>query len=193
MRIGVDIDSVIANPIPAALAKAKQDYNVTLKKSDIIDWNFPIGDSHIGRIINRGMGKDDFVTSMTVIPGAIGALRKLQKAGHEIVLITARNSRTRKATINWLTWKNIPWDEIIFTRTGHKSIHGTAVLVDDYHENVIEFVENTDGFAFLFERPWNLAMHPYLKQFSRIRIIKRMSELPDEIEIYENLYKVTER
>lgn len=85
-------------------------------------------DGTICSLKQEGQSYEDVVP----LPGAVAALRRMKAEGHEVIIYTARNMRTRegntgkvvasvgKLTLDWLEHYGIPYDEIVFGKPyGH--------------------------------------------------------------------------
>ena len=71
-------------------------------------------------------GPDESYEELVPLPGAVERLRELQRAGHYIIIVTARHMRTcqsnlgqvmrrvAKITLDWLERHGIEYDEIYF-------------------------------------------------------------------------------
>jgi 5'(3')-deoxyribonucleotidase len=95
MRIGVDLDDVLGDLIGALIALYAREDGVNLPRDAVTDWNvFP---PHIhGKMIESGYA------SVRPIPGAREFLDALQRAGHEIWIITYRSPKVETSTRDWL-------------------------------------------------------------------------------------------
>ncbi len=98
------------------------------------------------------------------VPGAIEAVKRFQKAGHEVHFVTnawphvADWQRMRNAWIKHHTGI----DAVFVHCAGHKHLYSGAVLVDDkfehiaaWHEEMVVAEHRPDRAAFLFSYPYN--------------------------------------
>jgi 5'(3')-deoxyribonucleotidase len=101
----------------------------------------------------------DFWSGMPTIPGAMGAVYQLERAGHEIVLITSRHKKARPQTEQWvqrnwptpLVGRKLPRLEHVY-----KSQKGTIdcqIYVDDNPE-VLNALTHKPC-VIVFDQPWN--------------------------------------
>lgn len=90
-------------------------------------------------------------------PEGLDAVRRIYGAGHEVVLVTARDlpgkeNQCLQATIKWLRENRIPFDSLYLTREKEKIPFD--VLVDDAPGNV-ERVTAWGKKGIILHRPWN--------------------------------------
>ena len=120
-----------------------------------------------------------------VVQGALKGIQELTKAGHELIVITARPTNAIPDTVAWLNFIQKPEAGVFFTgihilSNGEpKSIIKADVLVDDKPENVWEWME-AGRIAILFDRPWNRT--PLATD-----AIVRARDWPDVVSIIEEL------
>ena len=128
---------------------------------------------------------------MPTLDGAKEFLDSLFYAGHVVSLLTARDNRHEQTTRLWLAANDLKYDNLEFGKIEQKSLHGTDILIDDYHGNVVEFIQNTDGRAILLLQPWNVKHLPELQLYiekSRLFIAKK---LYDVLQVIEDIDQIT--
>lgn len=165
IRIGIDLDGVVYNFLDEFRNYAAP--KLGLMPQDLPDsdnWFFSrdwgMTDEEYADMLHFGVTKDDLFSKGEVYPGAVEALKKLQEANFEIVIITARDldgttdtiKFVRERTELWLLENKVPYDELIIDNC--KFVHDINVLVDDGIHNVSNFVQ-TGRPAYVFDRPWN--------------------------------------
>ncbi len=98
LRIGVDVDGVLADQIRGVLPRIKQRHGVTLTPEQVIHWKLPIGDTDIAQEIVAAMTSDtDYVRSMRPHDGAVPAIRALYRENW-LVVVTARPKDIEKTS-----------------------------------------------------------------------------------------------
>jgi 5'(3')-deoxyribonucleotidase len=158
MRIAIDMDEVIADPIRKFIQLYNRDFGVPL---DLILEPGKEIYQHVPADVNRKwfeyINEKGFFRDLDVIPGSIEAIKKLQQ-NHDVYIATAamefRNSLEDK--FDWLQdhFAFIPWTNIIFC--GNKVLD-VDVLIDDRIKNFSDF----KGRPLLFSSPHNLLITDY--------------------------------
>jgi len=158
MRIAIDMDEVIADPISKFIKMYNRDFGVPL---DLILEPGKEVHQHVPADVNRRwyeyINEKGFFRDLPVIPGSIEAIQKLQE-NHDVYIATAamefRNSLEDK--FDWLQdhFPFIPWTNIIFC--GNKVLD-VDVLIDDRIKNFADF----KGRPLLFSSPHNLLITDY--------------------------------
>jgi len=91
-------------------------------------------------------------------PGAIEQLQRVRDAGHEIILITARNfghmNTVKRQTIDWLERYGVPYDELHFLPGRRKAEVQVDYFIDDNVDN-FKRMNAAAVRSFLCTRPYN--------------------------------------
>ena len=153
MRIGVDIDGVLADQVGEVLKLVNKAQGTSLRRADIDEWDKIIGTTRIDEEIERALEDDSYVLRMACIPGARKGMQALSRA-HNMVIVTSRPPKSLAASMLWLKQKDIPFDEFCGTQPLGKAGVLVDVLVDYRIENVEEFA-NAGRKAILLSQPWN--------------------------------------
>ena len=158
MRIAIDMDEVLADPMKKFIKLYNRDYGIPL--DTLIDPGNEVY-HHVPEHLNRKwyeyINEKGFFRDLDVIEGSVEALKKLQEQ-HEVYIVSAamefRNSLEDK--LDWLAdhFPFISWENIIFC--GNKIIDAD-VLIDDRIKNF----NNFKGRTLLFSSPHNLLIHDY--------------------------------
>lgn len=154
MNIGVDIDGVLADQVPAALAAIEANHQMS--KPDIQTWDEPIprAETDIETVLIEPLQDPVFVRSMDTVDGAVAGMQELSQQGYCLHIVTDRPEVARGPTEEWLHQQEIPYDKIRFTNGNSKSSVDVDVLIDDYPKNITKFV-SAGGHGLLFSQPWN--------------------------------------
>jgi len=158
MRIAIDMDEVLADPISKFIRLYNRDFGVPL--DTILDPGNEIY-HHVPEHINHKwldyINEKGFFRDLPVIEGSVEALKKLQE-NNDVYIVSAavefRNSLEDK--MDWLE-ENFPfisWQNIVFC--GNKIIKAD-VLIDDRIKNFADF----DGRKLLFSSPHNMLITNY--------------------------------
>ncbi|MDD4094452.1 MAG: hypothetical protein PHF94_07550 [Methanothrix sp.] len=155
MKIGIDIDGVLADQVSAVLKEIEKDYGRRYSKSDITRAHWSFDGIEIWTEISRLLSDPEYVMRVPTIEGARHAVKQL--ARHDLMVVTARRPHTEDATRRWLK-ANFPClKQYHHARTGTKHSIPCDLLIDDLDLNIVEFVksdENRRGVLFL--HPWSL-------------------------------------
>ncbi|WP_233164712.1 5'(3')-deoxyribonucleotidase [Pedobacter sp. ASV28] len=158
MRIAIDMDEVLANPIHKFIQLYHRDHQVPLDliiaPGTEIFQNVPeeINGRWFEYINEKGFFRD-----LPVVDGAVEAVRQLQEK-YEIYVVSAamefRNSLEDK--MDWLTeyFPFIDWKHIVFC--GEKIVN-VDIMIDDRIKNFRDF----KGRPLLFTSPHNLLLTEY--------------------------------
>lgn len=161
MRIGVDLDGVVASFSHGWATAYQQDFGGDLITEDkIIGWN--IND------LTHFKNMDEFwewlrtrhpqvFRFLPLYPGAREALWWLHRTNHDIVIITTKPDWAHECTSVWLDENKIPCDELWITKN-KREVPRCDVYVDDGVHNLEPLIEEyPDSVVVRWIQPWN---HP---------------------------------
>jgi 5'(3')-deoxyribonucleotidase len=158
MRIAIDMDEVLADPIKKFVQLYNRDYNVP---TDFLQEPGKEFFYHLPPEINNKwyeyINEKGFFRDLPIMEGAVEAVKKLQE-NNDVYIVSAamefRNSLEDK--LDWLGehFPFIGWRNIIFC--GDKIINAD-VLIDDRAKNFVGFA----GRKLLFTSPHNLLLNEY--------------------------------
>lgn len=187
--IGVDIDGVLGDQVTGVLARVEEELGIQLCYEDIVHWDLPIGsDTSFVPEIAKAMLDPLYVQSMRVHAGAPEMLRRL-RSKYRVHVLTVRPREVRAGTVMWLEESGLEYDRFEFSKEALKSAHGTEVLIDDYDQNLVEFLSNSEGFGVLVDQPWNQsedALEPFISAGRLVRVA-RLVEVPPAVDRFLNL------
>jgi len=140
--IGLDVDGIIAALHQPWLDWYNEKWDDHLKISDITEWYFhKLIKKECGKQLYSWLKNPTIYENVKPIPGAIKAIKTLQKDGHEIVIIThpAGGPRTIPDKAAWFEkWiPDFPQDNIIYTL--RKDLIKLDFLVDDSPINIEKY------------------------------------------------------
>jgi 5'(3')-deoxyribonucleotidase len=158
MRIAIDMDEVLADPIHKFIQLYNRDYQIPMDLKQEPGKEFF---HHLPQEINRKwfeyINEKGFFRDLPIIDGAVEAVKKLQE-NNEVYIVSAamefRNSLEDK--FDWLEehFPFISWKNIMFC--GEKIVN-VDVLIDDRAKNFVGF----NGRKLLFTSPHNLFITDY--------------------------------
>ena len=158
MRIAIDMDEVLADPIYKFIQLYNRDHQVpmdlVIKPGTEIFQNVPeeVNDKWFDYINQKGFFRD-----LPVIDGAVEAVQQLQSK-YEVYIVSAamefRNSLEDK--LDWLGehFPFISWKNVVFC--GEKIVD-VDIMIDDRIKNFVGF----EGRPLLFTSPHNLLLTEY--------------------------------
>ncbi|MDD4335443.1 MAG: hypothetical protein PHY77_07540 [Desulfotomaculaceae bacterium] len=166
MKIGVDIDGVLANSLPLWVTELNKFFNKNKQLEDIhlyeIHKTYGITFNELKLFLER---KGRFLMNEPApIAGSSYYLGKL-KQQHEICIITARDKKYYRETYNWLKKNNLPYDELLLLGSHEKKEFclekGLKVLIEDTLEIGIK-VSAAGIPVLLMDAPYNCGALPEL-------------------------------
>ncbi len=183
LKIGIDIDGVLANQIHGILPRIQARLGMSLRYEDVTDWRLPLGGSDIAKEIGLALEDEGYVMGMRVHDGAREIVDELY-GEHRIVVMTARPPEARAWTSQWLQNHGFTFDELVNVKEQNKSLYRTDVLIDDYVGNIKEYLRNAKGTAILVDQPWNRREREELKEWTagkRLQMVRSIREVPSII------------
>lgn len=183
MKIGIDIDSVLAEAMPTFLASIKKRHGLDLKTTDITKWNMKWGDVDLYQEICCVLDNHDLVLNMPLIPGAKDGMIYL-RGRHQVKLITSRNDARKPQTKEWAT-KHFGEIDIIHT-DADKNGYNVDVLIDDAPHHIEAFAKK-HKWAIVFDQPWN-----HDEKFEGLPVLRALSwkDVLIQVEIVQAFYNL---
>lgn len=158
MKIAIDMDEVLADPLVKFIELYHRDYGISLdlkiEPGNEIHQHVP---AHINNKWYDYINEKGFFRHLPLIEGSVEAVKKLQEK-YEVYIVSAAmefpNSLEDK--YYWLAehFPFISWKNIMFC--GEKIVN-TDIMIDDRAKNFIDF----DGRKLLFSSPHNLLLTDY--------------------------------
>ncbi len=158
MKIGVDIDGVVANFVASFIPLVQQRLGLTLREEDIYVHDLYLV---LGILPDTAMKliRDTIRCDLEPYPGAIRGLSRLRQR-HEVTLVTARPPDMTDITEKWLARRKVPHDHLLHFEEGlkHKHQYAFDVFVDDHLREAFGFV-NRVPHIIIFDHPWNRTLN----------------------------------
>ena len=186
MRVGVDIDEVIADSCAAYLPVLNELFGKNLGREDLTRFDFEITYDLSETDMKRFWGhfaRTGGWERIAPVEGAAAALARL-KVRHEVVIVTGRPEEfVGEKTRRWIAAHAIPHDALVFMGEGDKEEavrraldgKGLDALVED-HWGFAEKVAARGVPVYLVDAPWNRAAPPHPK-------VRRVAGLLEAVEI----------
>lgn len=170
MKIGLDLDDVLASFQVKWLSFHNKVYKTKIKYKDVTCFNlaivFDLDEQTVWKRIHEFYESDEF-KSIKPVPGAVSSVKALAKK-HELFVVTARKTSLRKITEEWLFMHfGKIFNGIVLTNLASENASDIAVPKEVACANLgIEiFVDDSPGYAqkinakgvktLLFNKPWN--------------------------------------
>lgn len=191
MRIGVDVDEVIAETLNGVIAFHNERYGTNFKKADFFsyDCHEVWGGTHEEAVAKWfEFFETDHFAQISPIAGALPALTILKERGHELFAITARQHFIAKRTEDWINhyFPNIFSGVYFGNRCGLEGVKkkksemcaelGITILIEDDLHHAAD-CSSCGIEVLLLDYPWNqkeLPEHVY-RVFSWEDILRMVS------------------
>lgn len=140
MRIGIDVDGVIADFDRSWVTKYNKDFNDNIQYKEILKWDALLDLTHFKTYEEWwGWAKPRKVFyDAPLIPGAADAMQKLHDRGHTLCIISAKPRWANGEFIEWLDVHKIPYDELHIT--DDKKYVYSDIAIDDAIHNVESYL-----------------------------------------------------
>ena len=158
MRIAIDLDDVVLDFVGNLCATLQREYASTLVPDDIVEWDLrKVLDPIVGENWWHWWKERDWLWAQApAVPGAIGAIRTLRRAGHYLEIVTSKPDWAEAQTWRWLGKWRPPVQRVTIIGMDEQKIDRTdaELLIDDKPETCNTWAEAGRS-AFLFSRPHN--------------------------------------
>ena len=182
MKIALDVDGVLADIIHLWIENHNKQYNKSINKEDINQWDFwrKIGlDKYefYRQLSNSWERWKDVPTTENDIASAVDRLHSLGR----VDIVTARDKESTNYVINWLEHNGIKFNEYVSVFDGRdKAKLDYDVFIDDSPHNV-ERMASKGSNVLLYDQPWNREVNS--------RKIIRIKKLIESINIISDLHE----
>lgn len=154
MRIGVDIDGVVANFVAAFIPLVRKRFGLVVREQDIYVHDLYLV---LGIRPDQAMEliRETIRCDLEPYPGAAQGLARLRQK-HHVTLVTARPPDMMDITKEWLARRDIPHDQLLHFEEGakHENQYAFDVFIDDHLREAFGFI-NKVPHIIIFDHPWN--------------------------------------
>lgn len=125
LRLGIDLDGVVADFNGGWMRKYNEEFDAELHPRQVDSWDGLPDLTHfpdMGAFWRwaRDHGGHSVFRHLEPYPGAVDALRGLNRAGHDVVVLTAKPDWAVHDTLEWLADHRIPTREIHILHDKHR-------------------------------------------------------------------------
>ena len=159
MRLGIDLDGVVANFTKGWVDFYNRDFGTELRPEQIVTWDGVTDITHFEKMSEFWRWSSDLdgrslFWHLEPFPGALEALHDLHRDGHEIVILTMKPSFAETDTHAWIAAQGIPTNEVHIL--DHKWTVDCDVYLDD-GPHILEglVAHRPDRLICRYVRPWN--------------------------------------
>ncbi len=191
MKIGIDIDDVIADFVPTLARFHNETFGGNLSKNDFTSYDFwkVWGGSKEEAVRKVDMFFEDQSHCNKILPviKSVTSLNKLKEGGVELFAITGRRDNMIEQTKEWIE-KHFPGLFLDIYFTNSYSLNGKSekkskickelgitVMVEDHTKHAVDCAENAIQ-VLLFDCPWN-------KHSNVLKNIRRVSSWDEIIQV----------
>ncbi len=159
MRLGIDLDGVVADFNSGWINRYNQDFGADVAFDAVKAWNAIPSLTHfrhMGEFWRWARDHDghSLFRHLETYPGAVEALWQLVKLKHQVVILTTKPPWAIHDTFAWLADHRIPTREVHIL--DDKSGIDCDVYLEDAPHNIEKLVANRpDRTVARFVRPWN--------------------------------------
>ncbi len=160
MRLGIDLDGVVADFNAGWIDLHREEFGSDLHPDMVTTWD---GLHELGGFADMGAfwrwargsrDRPSIFRHLEPYPDAVDTLRQLDRAGHDVVIITTKPRWARRDTLRWLADHDLPTGEIHITSQKHRV--ACDVYLDDSPHVVPTLVSRRpESTVCRFVRPWN--------------------------------------
>lgn len=159
MRLGIDLDGVVANFIHGWMLRYNMEFGTHLTEDQVEYWDAARDLTHFADLADfwhwagaSGNGPTVF-RHLESYPGALETVEELA-ACHDIVILTMKPDWAAADTFAWISDHRIPTREVHLLR--HKWRVDCDIYLDDSPYALTDLVTNRpDALVCRFVRPWN--------------------------------------
>jgi len=160
MRLGIDLDGVVADFNAGWMKIHAAEFGSTLRPEDVTTWNnlhTVAGFDDMRSFWSWASPKDhrrSIFRHLDTYPDSVETLDVLRRSGHQIVIVTTKPQWAHTDTLHWLADNGIPTAEVHMTDDKHEV--DCDVYLDDAPHVLDDLVAaRPHALVCRFVRPWN--------------------------------------
>lgn len=164
LKIGLDIDGVVADSFPVFIAELNKHYGKDITELENYDMAkvYNVNWEDMNQFFVDNM---EYLFSLPLpMKGAVESIKTLLARGHEIIYVTARKcGAEERMTLKWMAENKIPCEKIVFMGAESKTFavreHGIDLFIEDFMSNALE-IEAMGVPVLLLDAPYNRGKLP---------------------------------
>jgi uncharacterized protein len=163
MRLGIDLDGVVADFNAGWIQLHRHEFGSDLHPEMVTSWN---GLHELGgfadmaafwRWARGNADRPSIFRHLDVYPDALETLHALDRAGHDIVIVTTKPKWARTDTLRWLADHELPTAEVHMIVEKYRV--DCDVYLDDSPQVLPELLRHRpEALVCRFVRPWNFPL-----------------------------------
>jgi|TARA_B100001750_G_C15521680_1_gene612091 5'(3')-deoxyribonucleotidase len=159
MRIGIDLDGVVADFTKGWTSHYKKQFGREIKEEHIVSWGLSKPLTHFEKEEDfwkwaKNLGGSTIFRHLDTYEESVETLKKLSLDGHNIVIISSKPWWTISDTFLWLGEKEIPTREVHFIEDKWKV--DCDIYLDDSPDKLKEYLDKrSEKVIVRFIRPYN--------------------------------------
>lgn len=169
MRIGIDLDEIVADTMTAIINFHNETYKTSLKRDSFHSYYFwEIWGENKDKATEKmyEFYKTEHFSGISPVAGSLSAINKLKERGHDLFIVTGRQNEIIRQTEEWIE-KYFPkvFSDIRFTNsyglTGEQFLKSAIcnqlnvkTMIEDDINNANDLAKS-DIKVFLLDQPWN--------------------------------------
>jgi len=161
LRLGIDLDGVVADFSSGWMARYNQQFGTKLSHDDVVEWDAPVSLTHFenmdefwGWFATAGHQGRSLFAELDPYEGALDALHRFHNAGHQIIILTTKPDFAVSDTYRWLSEQRIPTREVHLIDA--KAEVDCDVYLDDADHNLRALASRRNqSVVCRFVRSWN--------------------------------------
>lgn len=159
LRLGIDLDGVVADFNAGWMARYNDAFGTRLTPDQVQSWDGLYTLTHFEDMAGfwdwaRDHGGSSIFRFLDPYPGAVDALRALNRDGHDVVILTTKPDWAVHDTLEWLADHRIPTREIHILEDKHR-IDCDVYLDDSPHVLPALIANRPERTVCRFVRSWN--------------------------------------
>ncbi|MFQ5967736.1 MAG: hypothetical protein ACE5MI_09010 [Acidimicrobiia bacterium] len=159
MRLGIDLDGVVADFNQGWIDRYNQEFGTELHNESVDSWDGLVAETHFRSMGDfwhwaRDLGDGSIFRHLDAYPGAIETLEHLDSRGHDIVILTSKPPWAVHETFAWIADQAVPTHEVHIL--DDKWTVACDVYLDDAPHILKGFRKHRpEATACRYVRPWN--------------------------------------